>query len=152
MCASRFEVLPASPVALDLWVADTAAAGGGYRVALMAGGAPVSAGTHTYQLNGSDGLFGTGMFGGVLQAVDGYVEIRVDGQAAQIRFDVTGCGQQGTPPTRFVARLKRTRGASTDTVVRTYDVTMPTASSVQFNDTEGAAGCTVGVDLLALRL
>ena len=152
MCTSRFEALPASPTALDLWVADATATGGGYRVMLTGGSPAVSVGTHTYQFSSSDGLFGTGTFGGVTQAINGYIEIRVDGQAAQIRFDLTGCGQQGTPPARLAAQLKRTRGTSTETVLRTYDVTMPSSSSVQFNDTEAPAGCAVGVDLLGLRL
>jgi hypothetical protein len=152
MCMSRFEALPASPTALDFWVADDAVAGGGYRVMLTAGSSPISAGGHTYQFSSSDGLFGKGTFGGVAQAINGYVEIRVDGQAAQIRFDLTGCGQLGMPPARLAAQIKRTRGSSTETVLRTYEVTTPSSSSVQFNDTERPDSCAVGVDLLGLKL
>jgi len=152
MCTSHFDVVPASPIAVDFWVADATTTGGGYRVMLTGLGAPISAGGHTYQFDSSDGLFGTGTFAGVSQVVDGYVDIRVDGQAAQIRFGLRGCGQQGSPPARFSAQLTRVQGTSSETVLRTYDVTMPSAASVLLTNPDLPAPCTVGVELMGIRL
>jgi hypothetical protein len=151
MCPSRFSALSASPSEVDVWIADAAATGGGFRLTLNSAG-PVTAGGHSYRFSNSDALFGTGSVDGVSMVVTGYVELSVDGQAAQIRFDVNGCGQQGMPPGQFAAQVKRTRGASSETVLRAYSVTMPgSGATYQLTNVQAPSGCAVGVDLMGIK-
>jgi len=148
MCPARLSSVPATPSSIEVWIAEAGIAGGGSRLTL-ANGMAVSAGGHSYRFNSSDGLFGSGTSAGVAMAIIGTIAISVDGQADQITFDFAGCSQQSTLPTTVVARVSAASDVASQTVARTYAVTM-TGATYQFTDMQSPAGCGSGVDLLGI--
>jgi hypothetical protein len=149
-CPSAFEALPASPSAVDLWIDDVTATGGGYRLLLNSGMA-MSAGGHSYSFGSGDTLFGTGSSDGVGLAVTGMLALSVDGHDHQITFDLGGCGRQGMPPTSLAARVTITRAGIAQTVMRSYAVTSPgVGTPYAFTRADGPDGCRTGVDLMGI--
>jgi len=144
--------LPGTPSSADVWVADAAAAAGGYRLTLILN-ASSSAGGHSYLFTSGDTVFGSGLGSGAGQAVVGSLALSVDGQANQIRFDFAGCADRRTTPGpgSVVARVSSMRGGSSQTVERRYALTSPGSGvSYQFSSTQAPAGCTTGVDLMGI--
>jgi hypothetical protein len=142
--------LPASPSAVELWIDDATAIGGGYRLSLKSGQAS-GAGGHGYLFGSGNTLFGTGTSDGVGLAVIGTLALSVDGHDSQIAFDFGGCGRQGMPPTSLVARVTITRAGITQTVMRTYAVRSPGAGTpYAFTRADAPAGCRTGVDLMGI--
>ena len=149
MCPGSFTAQPTTPSAVDLWVADASAPGGGFRFTVNPN-VSSSAGGHTYAYDSGDTLFGTGLGGGV-SAIIGTLDLSVDGQAKQIRFQFAGCPHDDGPPTSLVALVSATHGGLSQTVLRSYAVT-PSGSSGHYRlgNVEPPDGCASGIDLMGL--
>jgi hypothetical protein len=144
-----------APIRIKIWVADNAAAGGGFAVDLPAG-MPVNAGAHTYEwqywLVGDGGEWCTGLFG------DG--GISVDGQANVFQFAFHGapCVATSASSVECTLPLQRTNatcsGCASPATERRYALTWTGGASPSYLLTaEGPPEmCGAGIDLLEIEL
>jgi hypothetical protein len=150
-CQTYLPAYSASATAVVLWIEDgTAATGAGGYVVTLTGNQSVTAGGHNYSYSVANSLFGDGGY------YFGYLEIGVDGAAAQIRFDVQGCPTStGDDIIGFSARVGRQRlnhFPTEDVVSRSFSITAAPNYSYTFTNRQSPASCGLGIDLLGWTL